>query len=169
MLLGRGDFLGNVLIKPEHNVVLQKNDVSVNGSHPSEKSTLYPYVKLPAELLILNRYGIGYAYLKAAWKLSQKYDIEAFEVLVKTKIISLKTWHHAQNMLAHERKVEIIKRKKKALLLSQSIHNLSESKCTSNFHDVFINILYSQHFTAWPLACKLQADFKSKKENHSNR
>lgn len=127
MILGRGDFLGNVLIKPEHNVVLQKNDVSVNGSHPSEKSTLHPYVKLPAELLILNRYGIGYAYLKAAWKLSQKYDIEAFEVLVKTKIISLKTWHHAQNMLAHERKVEITKRKKKALLLSQSIHNLCDA------------------------------------------
>ena len=119
--------MGNVLIKPEHNVVLQKNDVSVNFSNLTEKSAFYSNLKLPAELLILNRYGIGYPYLKAAWKLSQKYQIEAFEVLVKTKVISLQTWHDAQSMLAHEREIEIAKRKKKALLLNQSIHNLSNT------------------------------------------
>ena len=119
--------MGNVLIRPEHNVVLQKNDGSVNFSNLTERSTFYTNVKLPAELLILNRYGIGYPYLKAAWKLSQKYQIEAFEVLVKTKIISLQTWHEAQGLLAHEREIEIAKRKKKALLLNQSIHNLSNT------------------------------------------
>lgn len=119
--------MGNVLIKPEHNAVLQKNDASVNLSNFTEKSAFYSNVKLPAELLILNRYGIGYPYLKAAWKLSQKYQIEAFEVLVKANIITLQTWHHAQNMLSREREIEVAKRKKQALLLNQSIHNLSNT------------------------------------------
>lgn len=119
--------MGNVLIKPEHNSVLQKNSTSVNLLNATEKSTFHSNVKLPAELLILNRYGIGYPYLKAAWKLSQKYQIEAFEILIKTKVISLQTWFDAQSMLAHEREHAITKRKKKALLLNQSIHNLSNT------------------------------------------
>ena len=119
--------MGNVLLTPDHKMVLQKKEPSVNFSNLAEQSAFYANVRLPAELLILNRYGIGYPYLKAAWKLSQKYKIEAFEVLVKTRVIDLDTWHNAQNMLAREREVEIAKRKKKALLLSQSIHNLSNS------------------------------------------
>lgn len=119
--------MGNVLLKPEHNVVLQKKEASVNVSNLGEKSSFYSNVKLPAELLILNRYGIGYPYLKAAWKLSQKYQIDAFEVLIKTKVISQETWHEAQDMLARERELEIARRKKKALLLTQSIHNLSNT------------------------------------------
>lgn len=119
--------MGNVLLRPDRNVILQKNNGTVNFSNLTEKSTFYSNVKLPAELLILNRYGIGYPYLKAAWKLSQKHQIEAFEVLIKTNIISLQTWHEAQRMLAREREVEITKRKKKALLLNQSIHNLSNT------------------------------------------
>ena len=119
--------MGNVLLTPDHKMVLQKKEPSVNFSNLAEQSAFYANVRLPAELLILNRYGIGYPYLKAAWKLSQKYKIEAFEVLIKTKIIDLQTWHNAQNMLAREREIEIAKRKKKALLLNQSIHNLSNS------------------------------------------
>lgn len=119
--------MGNVLLTPDHKMVLQKKEASVNFSNLAEQSAFYANVRLPAELLILNRYGIGYPYLKAAWKLSLKYKIEAFEILIKTKIIDLATWHNAQNMLAREREIEIAKRKKKALLLSQSIHNLSNS------------------------------------------
>ena len=59
--------------------------------------------RLPAELLILNRFGIGYPFLKTAHRLSQTYNIEAREILFKSGIISEEIWLESQCLLDRER------------------------------------------------------------------
>lgn len=93
--------------------------------NPTQNPVSNSRTRLPAELLILNRYGIGYPYLKAAWKISQRYQIAPSEILIKSKVISLDIWLDAQEHLARERQRVIAKRKLEALLLHQSINNLS--------------------------------------------
>ncbi len=111
---------------------LSKNIAAAESSKPvgsilQNKASSTFSTRLPPELLILNRYGIGYPYLAAAWKLSQKYQITAFEVLIKAKIISLETWYDAQHQLALERQKTLTKQKQSALLLDQSINNLNKT------------------------------------------
>ena len=122
----------NEVIKIKHNSIME--NATKSGALPKSihystlnNSTFNSNIKLPAELLILNRYGIGYPYLKAAWKLSHKYPIAPFEVLIKAKIISLDTWQDSQIHLAYERDKVFAQRQKEALLLNQSIHNLSDT------------------------------------------
>ena len=121
----RGHFLGEVPIYKYSNLVLARKAKKGSFYRPSANYSSNTHTRLPAELLILNRYGIGYPYLKAAWKLSQKYQVEAFQILIRTKIISLETWLEAQELLDHEREQQKSRRKEKAFLLSQSIHNLN--------------------------------------------
>ena len=104
-----------------------KGTVSSNISGFAKKSASNSNIRLPAELLILNRYGIGYPYLKAAWKISQRYQIPPCEILIKSKIITLETWLHAQMHLALERKRVIANRRREELLLNQSINNLKDT------------------------------------------
>lgn len=82
---------------------------------------------LPPDLLILNRYGIGYPYLQTAHKLSLKYQVPAFEVLIKAGVITEKTWLSAQSELHQERVRVKKKREQEAYLLDQSINNLSDN------------------------------------------
>lgn len=81
--------------------------------------------RLPADLLILNRFGIGYPYLKAAWKLSQKHQIAPVDILIRTKIITFSTWLEAQQILREERELAETKRKQDNFLLTQAITNLN--------------------------------------------
>lgn len=83
--------------------------------------------KLPSELLILNRYGVGYPYLSAAWKLSKKSQIPVFEILIKAKVISLETWLDSQDELRKERENYHLKLSQQTFLLDQSINNLSSN------------------------------------------
>ena len=115
---------------------LTNKHVPVDGSKASNSSKLSHFAKephsnfktrLPAELLILNRYGIGYPYLKAAWKISQRYQIPPFEILIRSKIITLETWLHAQMHLTLERTRVLTARKREELLLNQSINNLKDT------------------------------------------
>jgi len=107
-------------------VLLPVNPIAL-GPSPSHNANPYVYSKtrLPAELLILNRYGIGYPYLKAAWKLSQKYQLAPVDILIKAKVITLETWIDAQNSLGREREWAAAKRKQESFLLKQSIQNLN--------------------------------------------
>ena len=59
--------------------------------------------KLSAELLILNRFGIGYPFLKAAHRLSIQYGLDAREILFKSGIISEDIWIESQCLLESER------------------------------------------------------------------
>lgn len=110
------------------NKSISNSSRAINSSYLPNPTLVHnsePRTRLPAELLILNRYGIGYPYLNAAWKISQRYQIPPFEILIKSKVISLEIWLDAQAQLARERERVIAKRKLEALLLNQSINNLS--------------------------------------------
>ncbi len=123
--------LGRHLLKKETDLDLNQINNSASPSGFVENfisnSTSYSKTRLPAELLILNRYGVGYPYLKAAWKLSQQHQIAPYEILIKAKVISLETWLDAQDHLSDERERVIGKRRQEILLLNQSISNLSDN------------------------------------------
>ncbi len=121
-------FLGKYLYNNQNYKSIKKSEKEIRFldqhnvyHHKSSRS------RLPAELLILNRYGIGYPYLKAAWKLSQKYCIPPLEILIKTNVISLETWFDAQKQLHQERIQFYQKRQQEALLLKQSVSNLTNT------------------------------------------
>ena len=82
---------------------------------------------LPAELLILNRYGIGYPYLYEAQRIAQKRGLEPFEVLIARGIISKEIWIDAQLQLDAERRNAYLRRRRRDFLLHQAINNLYES------------------------------------------
>ena len=78
----------------------------------------------PAELLVLNRLGIGYPYILAAWKVSQKLDCEPIDVLIITRVVSRELWQEAQLLLAQERRMALAARMQREHLLDQAINNL---------------------------------------------
>ena len=80
--------------------------------------------RLPPELLILNRFGIGYPYLAAAWRVSAKHDIDPLEVLFRAQIISRDIWIYSQKLLQNERKKTQSRYKLQSFLLDQAVHNL---------------------------------------------
>lgn len=84
--------------------------------------------RLPPDLLILNRFGIGYPYLKAAWRISNNYDIPAFEVLIASGVISENVWFEAQGLLAQEKARARNDERVRSSLLSNAINLLSVSK-----------------------------------------
>ncbi|MEM9332952.1 MAG: glycosyltransferase family 2 protein, partial [Pseudomonadota bacterium] len=83
---------------------------------------------LPLELLVLNRYGIGYPYLKAAWGISRKYDIPASEVLIEAGILSEPLWQEAQSLLAREKAKSRTNFKARRVLLNGAINALRMTK-----------------------------------------
>ena len=79
---------------------------------------------LPDELNILNRYGIGQPYLRAAHKASIKTGVPALEILVQAGVISRETWLDAQHLLGNRQRTEINNPATRRHLLTQAIHNL---------------------------------------------
>lgn len=98
--------------------------VDTTSAHSLVQPSKPKTAKLPSELLILNRYGIGYPYLTAACKLSEKYNIPAFELLIRAKIITIDIWLDAQDELRLERARAQQKLNQQAFLLEQAVHNL---------------------------------------------
>lgn len=79
---------------------------------------------MPAELLILNKFGIGYPYLAAAWRLSQKHGIDGREVLFRAGLISEDIWLASQKLLENERARAHLAHRRQSHLLDQAVHNL---------------------------------------------
>lgn len=111
---------------------------------PSEKPVSQPCKipnisnpKIPSELLILNRFGIGYPYIKAAWNLSLKYGIEAREVLFRAGVISEKIWADAQFLLKEERRKSVQKHQMQRHLVDQAVNNLHRNLPHYSAHRTF--------------------------------
>ncbi len=79
---------------------------------------------MPAELLILNRYGIGYPYLQAAWRLSQKHGIDGREILFRAGLVSEEIWLGSQKLLETERTRARANHSHQRHLVDQAVHNL---------------------------------------------
>ena len=88
------------------------------------KGHLVKEERLPAELLILNRFGIGYPYLKASWRISRKFNIPPFEVLTASGVISEQIWIEAQGLLAKEKARARRKSKIRQSLMHNAINRL---------------------------------------------
>ena len=96
-------------------------------SCPEEKgsvSTPDSGTEIPAELLVLNRFGIGHPYIKAAWRISQKYDIDGREVLLRANILTEDVWLESQHLVDCERSGRLKRFIHEKFLLDQAIYNL---------------------------------------------
>lgn len=114
-------------INPEIKNSNQKELHSFSGItkiHPQKTKKSYPTHKVPAELLILGRFGVSYNHLTAAIKLSNKYQLHPSEILIRGKVITLDIWRKAQAILRHEIQSKREKKLEQEKLLWNAINAL---------------------------------------------
>ncbi|MEM7070024.1 MAG: glycosyltransferase family 2 protein [Pseudomonadota bacterium] len=87
----------------------------------------YSDANLPSELLILNRYCIKFADLKAAQRASQLYGISHLEALTAAGILSERTWVEAQALLSAERSRARRNHKIRTWLLDKAVNSLQRT------------------------------------------
>ncbi|MEM7216113.1 MAG: glycosyltransferase family 2 protein, partial [Pseudomonadota bacterium] len=107
-----------------------KSDITHNQSRfaKMDASASATKPRLPAELLILNRFGIGLPYLKAAWSISCRYGIPPFEILIAGGVISEEIWLESQGLLAREKARARRKSRTRILLLDSAINKLRDDR-----------------------------------------
>jgi len=103
------------------------NQLSVHsGGDEPRLGMLRRQTRLPAELLILSRFGIRYPYLIAAMRLSQKYQLHPAEILIRGKVITPEKWKQSQAMLRVERVAKRQQDRQKQRLLWNSVNFLKQ-------------------------------------------
>jgi len=93
--------------------------------------------RLTPELLILNRFGIGYPFLKAAHRLSFKYNLDAREILHKSGVISEETWLESQCLLDEERENIRLRNGNEHIKLDLAVNNLHRTLPAYSAHVTF--------------------------------
>ncbi|MEL7429835.1 MAG: glycosyltransferase family 2 protein [Pseudomonadota bacterium] len=92
---------------------------------------------VPPELLVLNRFGIGYPYIKVAWKMSLAYGMDGREVLFRAGVISRELWAQSEILLAREREARLRGSTFRDNLLDHAVNALHRKKPHYSAHITF--------------------------------
>jgi len=95
------------------------------GSEDGQPSDI---VRLPAELLILSRFGVRYAFLKAVWDISTTLDIPISRALRATGAIPEVMWLEAKELLARELARKRRDQRIRKSLMYKAVHLLKDRK-----------------------------------------
>jgi hypothetical protein len=102
---------------------------------------------IPPELLILNRFGIGFPFIKAAWDVAKRHQIDGREVLLRSNIITEKIWLESQVLLDEERARAQARRHTEETLLDQSVNGLYRTQPEMSAGLTFSNWQIALFFT----------------------
>jgi len=105
-----------------------KRDAEIPRERKAFRDTFDAPVKMPAELLILGRFGIKYSYMTAALKLSRQYKVHPAEILIRGKVITTDIWDRSQTMLRMERASKRQQKRKRQQLLWNAVNFLKQRK-----------------------------------------
>lgn len=112
----------NNLYQKTNGVLTKPRSLEPFGENSSE------HTRMPAELLILGRFGVRYAYLTASLKLSQKYRLHPAEILIQGKVITHDIWERAQALLRDEIASRRQKKRQRSHLLWNAVNFLKHKK-----------------------------------------
>lgn len=104
------------------------NKVNRKAIKPQKSKDFCGPIHMPAELLILGRFGIRYAYLTAALKLSRQYNLHPAEILIRGKVITADVWKRSQTMLQIEYATREQQKQQRQQLLWNAINFLKYRK-----------------------------------------